>query len=206
MLPPFLAASASVGWDESLFRALNLAGTNEVLDVLMIAFTSVALPYVLALLAIPLWWKGHRDLAFDLLVLLGVVIVVTEVLKYAFGTVRPCAALSDARTLPWDSCASESDPSFPSGHASRIFAVAMLVALRFRWPAKVAAFAVAILTGVSRVYLGVHWPSDVLGGAVLGIALAAALVVLGSRWSLYRKLRGRFVTALARLLGERPKA
>ncbi len=194
------------GLDESLFRALNLAGTNEVLDVIMIAFTSLALPYVLALLAIPLWWKGHRELALDLLVLLAVVIVIKEVVKYAVGRPRPCDVLSGANTLPWDSCASEADPSFPSGHASRIFAVAMLLALRFKWPVKVSAFAVAIVAGVSRIYLGVHWPSDVLGGAVLGMALAAAFVVVAQRWAFYRSLRTKVVNGLARLLGSDAKA
>ena len=61
--------------------------------------------------------------------------------------------------------------SFPSGHAATSFAGATLLALalpRLAWPLLVLAAAI----GWSRVYVGVHWPSDVLAGALLGAALA----------------------------------
>lgn len=198
--------SPGPGLDESLFRFLNLAGTNPALDVLMSLFSAIALPYVLALLAIPLWWKGHRELALDLLVLLAVVILVTEALKYAIGRERPCDVLANVNLLTPNACAAEGDPAFPSGHASRIFAVAALLSVSFRGSVRVGSFGTAVLTGLSRVYLGVHWPSDVLGGAAVGIALALALVVFARRSTFYRKLRTRVIDAVARLLPKRTKA
>ncbi|MEK6987705.1 MAG: phosphatase PAP2 family protein [Candidatus Thermoplasmatota archaeon] len=203
LLPLAATGSGSYGLDESVFRALNLAGTNPVLDVLMSLFSAIALPYILPLLAIPLWWKRHRELAFDLLVLLVVVILVTEVLKYAIGRQRPCDVL--ANVTP-NACATVGDPSLPSGHASRIFAVAALLSLRFKWGVRLGSFGVAILTGLSRVYLGVHWPSDVLAGAVLGIALAVALVVFAKKVMFYPKIRTRVIDAVARRLPKRTKA
>jgi undecaprenyl-diphosphatase len=67
--------------------------------------------------------------------------------------------------------------SFPSGHATAAFACATVIAWcapRFAFPAFVLAGAIAW----SRVYVGVHWPLDVLGGAALGILVATALLML----------------------------
>ena len=206
MLPLGLMTGSNIwypAWDESLFRTLNLAGTNPVLDLLMVVFTDLALPYVLALLVIPLWWRGHREQAFDLLVLLAVVIVITEVLKYVFDRARPCDVLPNVNLLTPNACALEGDPAFPSGHTSRIFAAAAFLAVYFRWPVKVSGAFFAIMAGISRVYLGVHWPSDVLAGAALGIGLALLFVLVARKWTWYRRLRAWVVEGVARLLPKR---
>jgi undecaprenyl-diphosphatase len=72
--------------------------------------------------------------------------------------------------------------SFPSGHATVAFACATVLAWcvpRLAFPAFVLAGAIAW----SRVYVGVHWPLDVLGGAIIGLAVGSVtLALVGRRW------------------------
>jgi Membrane-associated phospholipid phosphatase len=95
----------------------------------------------------------------------------------------------DRPTL-WESIAPEHTFSFPSGHAMGSATLAMVVVLlcwptRWRWLAAILAIAFTLLVGVSRIYLGVHYPSDILGGWAAGIAWVSGVYLV-----LYR-VRGR---------------
>lgn len=65
------------------------------------------------------------------------------------------------------------DPSFPSDHATAAFAIATAVALRMRGPG-IVLLVLATIVAAGRVFLGLHYPSDVLAGAALGAAAALA--------------------------------
>jgi undecaprenyl-diphosphatase len=192
-------ASYSVGLEDPIFRALNLAGTDPILDRIMIFFTILSGVYVIFLVAVPLWIRGLREATFDVLLLLGITVLVTEAIKFLVDRPRPCDALTNVRQLAGYQCAAEFDPAFPSGHASRAFAVAALLTVRFRWRAGLPAGAFAVLAGISRVYLGLHWPTDVLGGAVIGIGLAILVEVLSRRSRPYQSVRMRIVEAIPHL-------
>jgi undecaprenyl-diphosphatase len=72
------------------------------------------------------------------------------------------------------------DPGFPSDHATAAFAIAVVLLLRLgRWAAPVLVAAAAL--AVSRVLVGVHYPDDVLAGALLGTAAAALVCVVAAR-------------------------
>lgn len=85
------------------------------------------------------------------------------------------------------------DLSFPSGHAATSFAGATVLALLTRRRAALL-YGLAAAIACSRVYVGVHYPSDILGGAVLGVAVGAAVVWLAQR----SERRGGSATALRR--------
>src|SRR5438309_11753214 len=135
----------------------------------MIFATILSGVYVIFLVAIPLWLRRLRTVTFDVLLLLAITIVATEAIKYLVDRPRPCDALANVNTLAGYRCSAEFDPAFPSGHASRAFPVAAFLTIRFRWRLGIPAGAFAVLAGLSRSYLGPHWPSGVLGGAAVGI-------------------------------------
>jgi membrane-associated phospholipid phosphatase len=93
-----------------------------------------------------------------------------------------------ARIRPdfWVSIAPETTFSFPSGHAmgAATLAAAVIVLAwrtRFHWPAVILAPAFALLVGLSRIYLGVHFPSDILAGFTAGVAWVIAMQALVAR-------------------------
>jgi undecaprenyl-diphosphatase len=80
---------------------------------------------------------------------------------------RPFMTFSNVRPLI-DTLSWENLQSFPSGHAIFFFTMAMVL-YSFNKRVGKWAFIVAAFVGVARVYAGVHWPSDILGGAILGV-------------------------------------
>jgi len=104
---------------------------------------------------------------------------ITFGLKYSIKRDRPYIANPDLKAL-----SSPTDPSFPSGHTSVAFATATSLYLAYpKWYVAVPAYAWATSVGVSRMYMGVHYPSDVLAGAVIGA---------GSAWLMYKANKGLF--------------
>ncbi len=98
----------------------------------------------------------------------------------------------------WESIAPESTYSFPSGHAMGSMTLAVVVIAlawptRWRWPVTVLAGTFALLVSVSRLYLGVHYPSDILGGWSAASAWVMGLYLLmfrGHRRPRWRRRQG----------------
>lgn len=99
----------------------------------------------------------------------GVVLntAITQTMKIVIKRERPYVTYSGSVYKYMD----VSTHSFPSGHTSSIFALATGMAYTFpKWYVIVPAYSIAGITAYSRMYLGVHYPSDVLSGAAIGIA------------------------------------
>lgn len=156
--------------DRRIYEVLY-AGHRPVLAAIAHALTMFGEPTVLiaAGLAVALWvwWRRHHPhlaIAITLVILLGRGL--SEIQKYTIARPRP--ELEPHLVLVKTS-------SFPSGHAtsSMIFYLTLALALvpegPWRRGAVVAAIVLSLLVGLSRVMLGVHWPSDVIGGWSFGM-------------------------------------
>jgi len=171
--------------DRAAFVLINNTLRHVLLDELMPLVTekwNFVVP--LALVVLYLLGKGGRQ--GRMIVLCAVVLVVcadasATALRSYFQRARPCQALEGVRLLV--GCSDTF--SFPSNHATNAFALAAFFATYYRQRA-VLLFTIAALVGYSRIYVGVHYPTDVLAGACLGVAFGLAGGVssrkLGRRW------------------------
>ncbi len=158
-------------FDMRIFRAVNGSFTSPFLDALMPYVTDKSnfLGVIIVAAALILVF-GRRQDRVGLLLLVAVVATSDTAcngLKHLIGRVRPCHALDGVRLLV--GCGGSY--SMPSGHSTNIFAAMVFLSLRYRkfFPAFLT---VAFLVAYSRVYVGVHYPGDILAGAMLGSLVA----------------------------------
>lgn len=175
--------------DVALLDWFNRAYPSPLLDGLMVGATVWglgALPGIAALL----WVGRERRVARTIFIALLVGLCLTLLFQFLALRPRPTEVRLILETPNF--------PSFPSGHAVAAFATATVLALAYRRPRiTLAALAGATLIAVSRLYLGHHYPSDVVAGALLGAATGAACYGLlvarepgraGWRWLLWPQI------------------
>ena len=188
-------------WEKAMLLGLH-THASPALDGLMSSVTFVGGPKImlpLALLGLAIVWKSEprpwmlsttpgvspralrraslpSPLVWRVALIVGGAAAINVLTKLIFHRVRPHL---------WPSTSSEADYSFPSGHAMISLAVMVSLLLlawptRWRWPALLAGSLFVLMVGLSRLYLGVHYPTDVLAGWAAGGAWCCA-VLLGVR-------------------------
>jgi membrane-associated phospholipid phosphatase len=155
-------------------------GSSEWIRVLA-EFATEAVVVVFAGMFVAAWWRARtgsplpvaRALLAPAVTVLAYLL--SEVTKDLWQVERPCRTLGDLATIA--ACPEYGDWSFPSNHATVAGAAAVAIAwsgVRLGW----FAVGVALFAAASRVFVGVHYPHDVVAGLVLGAVVALSLPVL----------------------------
>ncbi len=178
-LASYVRSGSTQAFDESVIRWLAAHHTRS-LDVAMVEITAlgtgIVVMMVMAVAALFLVLAEHKYSAMLLLASTLGGLVLNAVLKLGFNRPRPSILVPVVHAVHAVSS------SFPSGHAMSaaiVYTTVAYLAARLhkkrwaRWLVMTAAFIVIALISLSRMYLGVHYPSDVLAGIVVGLAWAA---------------------------------
>jgi undecaprenyl-diphosphatase len=187
-------------WEMTLFRWINQSWQNPPFDYLMPLVSSSAFLWVLAITTVAFGLRQGRVSMVVVLALaasIGVSDLTCSLIKDSVGRVRPYKSIGETRyqdsgswaTLPQDFTATkQSGSSFPSAHAANSAAAALVLFATFR---KKAIWALPLVIGYSRIYLGKHFPMDVLAGWATGLAVAGVLLPLYPL--LWSRLRSRWI-------------
>lgn len=167
--------------DTQLFYLLNnLAGQSSFFDGIVVFLASYLPPILIVFFIAFLLFSQHskrEKLQIFLITTISVVIArfgVTELIRFFYHRTRPFV------DLPVNQLLTNNDWSFPSGHATFFFAMATAVYLYHKkWG--IVFIGATILMTLSRVIAGVHYPSDIVGGALVGIIVAHIIVYLARK-------------------------
>ncbi len=167
--------------DVAIFFFINHTIVNPVFDWFMPFITDLnknkPVLVIIALWIIYVLWKGGKTGRITIGMLVVTILISDQInsgfLKELFGRVRPCNALDGVRTLV------DCGPglSFPSSHAVNNFAGATIIA-NFYKKQKWLWFSIAALVALSRPYVGVHYPSDIVVGGFLGFTIGFVMIAV----------------------------
>jgi undecaprenyl-diphosphatase len=198
--------------DQALFHLINQRWTNPALDLFMAAMSNIDIwkPFLAVIVLLALIFGGFKARACILCLLIALLISVqvTSVLKSAIGRHRPkqvervrLVQLQRARpefltlfkkpTIRYSDQTdrNRSGPSFPSGHMTNNTVIATCLTVFYRRRGALYWIITAII-GYSRIYLGAHWPSDIM--ATFFLAVGETLVILAALETIWRWAAGKW--------------
>ncbi|HEU5021363.1 MAG TPA: phosphatase PAP2 family protein [Bryobacteraceae bacterium] len=163
-------SGAAAGFDAAVRDAVH-GWTSPLLTSLMVGISATGSDVFMGALGVlSVWQLARLERRRDAIVFVATALaaeVLMEILKLAFHRARPIPFFAER----------PGSYSFPSGHAlkSAVFYLLLASLASRHWTVRAGAALLALLIGISRIYLGVHYPTDVLGGyAIAVVCLAAA--------------------------------
>jgi undecaprenyl-diphosphatase len=162
--------------DILIFQQINnLAGRSELLDATGIFFAEYC-QYIFTLALIFIFRKNIKAIIWAVLAGVLAKFGIAELIRSFWDRSRPF--VENNVNLLFDK---DPEPSFPSGHASLFFALSTVVYF-YNKKAGVILYAASFLISLARVFSGVHWPSDILAGAVIGVLSGLVIVKISRRF------------------------
>lgn len=153
--------------DIFILELVNLSYHNFVLDNLALLVSNLGIIYFWIVISIVIYLFGNEKgkvVAKRMIVILLLTTILTQLIKYLIMRPRPYTELSNLILLDLGT-----DSSFPSGHTSTSTAMAYLLSKEYkRWIFML----IPVVVAFSRLYIGVHYPSDILGGFLIGFLIA----------------------------------
>lgn len=189
MLVVFGLLSLSLLWsagqrlDAWVFLSINFRGRHpRWLDWVMLGLTQLGSALAPTAVAIGAFLANDSDLAYEVILGSLTLVLTVELAKAAFRRSRPFVRLTQTRIVGYRA----RGRSFPSGHTSQAFYLAAVLLKHFNLgpEAAVILFGLAALVAVTRMYIGAHYPRDVLAGAILGSAWGLIGVVMDTNFAL----------------------
>jgi undecaprenyl-diphosphatase len=162
----------------AIFQAINqTAGHQPLLDGLMVFFTQFAFPFFALVLLIMWFWGKENDKYTVVYAAITAVIglVINSVLGHIFYENRPFVT-HHVNLLVQHA----KDSSFPSDHATGTFSIALAILWRKHRKIGIGMLLFAICTGISRVYVGNHYPFDVLASIIVSLVVSGFVFSLQS--------------------------
>ncbi|MCP8308622.1 MAG: phosphatase PAP2 family protein [archaeon] len=169
-------------YDKDLLYMINSASGSKALDTIILTLTDFGGSFFWLLFIIVLWIYGKaKERRFAIFLAITIIASVTLglIFKAFLYRPRPYELLTGINLIGLE----EYGSSFPSGHSVRAFAGSTLIFKRY---GRIASplLALSLAVALSRVYLGVHYPTDVIAGALLGLTIANFIFVFTKRPSL----------------------
>lgn len=174
--------SAGQRLDTRIFMLFNIRRYPRWLDGTMWLATQLGNMLAAFIVAAAFFLLDHRDLAAEIVFGTLTLWLLVETIKALADRERPFLTLEAARVIGWR----EKGDSFPSGHTAQVFFLVTLLVHYFQlgMAGMIALYALAILVGFTRVYIGVHYPRDVIAGMVLGSLWGVLLTLVDPYWYL----------------------
>jgi membrane-associated phospholipid phosphatase len=176
-----LVWSAGQRLDTAIFSLLNIRGYRpKWLDNLMWITTQLGNFVTAALLTAIFYSLNNHRLAIEIILGTFTLWILVETIKALADRTRPFLTIVGARVIGWR----ERGLSFPSGHTAQTFFLVTLINRQFDLgtSGSLALYAIALLVGITRMYVGAHYPRDVIGGAILGTMWAVLLTQVDPYW------------------------